>query len=91
MNLYFLFAPGCPACEAAKKPLAAFERANPDVRVIRVNLLEAKWTHPWQPEATPTYVFEIPYRERTQWVGTLESKDDIARFINKSKQYLGVA
>lgn len=89
MRLYFLYAPGCPACEKAKKPLDAFERENPGVQIVRVNLLEAKWTHPWSPEATPTYVLEVPGRERTRWEGTL-SKAEIAQFINKSKQHLGI-
>lgn len=88
MRLYFLFMPGCPACEKAKKPLAAFEAANPQIKVTRVNLLEAKWTHPWSPEATPTYVAEVRGKQRTQWVGALETKDQIGQFINKSLQIM---
>lgn len=88
-KLFFLYAPGCPACESAKRPLAAFEKENPGIRIVRVNLLEDQWTHPWSPNATPTYVFEVPYRERTRWEGKL-SKDEIGQFVNKSKQHLRI-
>lgn len=89
MNLYFLFMPGCGACDKAKPQLAKFEKANPGIRVVRVNLLDSKWTHPWSPEVTPTYVLEVPGRERTRWEGMLKS-DEIGQFVNKSKQILGV-
>ena len=89
MRLYFLYATGCPACDAAKKPLAAFEREHPEVQIVRVDLLTTKWTHSWSPEATPTYVLEVPGYQRTQWVGTL-SKPELGKFIAKSKQIMGV-
>lgn len=90
MRLYFLYATGCPACDAAKKPLAAFERENPNIQIVRVDLLTTKWTHPWSPEATPTYVLEVPGKTRTQWIGALQ-KNEIGQFVNKSKQIMGLA
>lgn len=90
MNLYFLFMPGCPACDRAKPQLTRFEKANPSIRVVRVNLLEAKWTHPWSPESTPTYVLEVPGKQRTRWEGML-SAGEIGQFVAKSKQMMGVA
>ena len=90
MRLYFLYMTGCPACDGAKRPLAAFEREHPEIQIVRVDLLTAKWTHPWSPEATPTYVLEAPGKQRTQWVGALK-KDEIGQFVNKSKQIMGLA
>lgn len=89
MRLSFLYMPGCPACEKAKPQLNRFEKANPGITVVRVNLLEAKWTDPWSPTATPTYVFEVPGRQRTRWEGML-SATEIGQFINKSKQMMGI-
>lgn len=89
VRLRFIYATGCPACEAAKKPLAAFEKAHPEIPVVREDLLTTRWTESWQPEATPTYVLEVPNRGRTQWVGTLK-KDEIEKFVAKSLQMMGV-
>lgn len=89
MRLYFLYATGCPACDGAKKPLAAFEKAHPEIQIVRVDLLTTEWKHPWSPEATPTYVLEVPGRQRTQWVGALE-RPEIEKFVVKSKQIMGI-
>lgn len=89
MRLYFLYATGCPACDQAKRPLSAFEREHPEIQIVRVDLLTAQWKHPWSPEATPTYVLEVPGKQRTQWIGTLK-KEEIGQFIEKSKQIMGL-
>lgn len=88
MRLRFLYATGCPACDAAKKPLAAFERAHPEVQVVREDLLTTQWREKWSPTATPTYVLENPGSHPTQWVGAL-SKAEIEKFISKSLQIMG--
>lgn len=90
MKLSFLYMPGCPACDRAKPQLTRFEKANPGITVVRVNLLEDKWVEPWSPDATPTYVLEVPGRQRTRWEGML-SANEIGQFVNKSKRIMGIA
>jgi hypothetical protein len=89
-RLYYIFMDGCGACQMAKPELKKFERAHPEVQVVPVNLLTVgdKWKHDWKPEATPTYVLEIPGHERTRYEGALMAKH-IEQFIRKSKQMIG--
>lgn len=89
MRLRFIFATGCPACDKAKKPLAEFERAHPEVQISREDLLTTQWKESWEVTATPTYVLEVPGRVRTQWVGTL-TKPEIEKFIEKSFAVMGI-
>lgn len=90
MRLYFIYMPGCGACERAKPQLAKWQRANPQIQVVPVDITTAKWVHPWQPEVTPTYVFEVHGRQRVQHQGTLTATE-IPKFIAKAKTMMGVA
>lgn len=89
MRLYFLYAEGCPACEEAKPHLASWEKKARGIELVRVDLLEAKWTAKWQPEATPTYVLEVPGRRRVQHAGML-SETQVDAFIRKAMAMMGV-
>ena len=89
MRLYFLYMTGCGACHSAMPHIKRFEKKNPQIQVVYVDLLKANWTHPWQPEVTPTYVIEVPGRERVQFQGMLEEKD-IPRFVAKAEQMMGI-
>lgn len=88
MRLYFLYAEGCPACDEAKPHLAAWESRRGPVEVKRVDLLEAKWTNPWSPQATPTYVFEVLGRPRVMHEGALTDRQ-IDAFVAKAKAMIG--
>jgi len=90
MRLYFLHMPGCGACESAMPHMRRWERKNPGVQVVYVDLLKAKWTHPWSPEFTPTYVLEEPGRPRVQHPGKL-TEAEIPLFVAKAKQIMGLA
>lgn len=89
MKLYFLFAEGCPACDEAKPDLAAWEAKSKGVRVYRIDLLEAKWIASWQPQATPTYVLEVPGRRRVMHEGALSEKK-LDEFVRKALSLMGV-
>jgi len=89
MRLYFLYAEGCGACEEAKPHLAQWEARRGPVELKRVDLLEAKWTNSWQPQATPTYVFEVLGRPRVMHEGALTDKQ-IDTFVAKAKAMIGV-
>jgi thiol-disulfide isomerase/thioredoxin len=86
--LYYIYMEGCGACDQAKPHLARWEKKNPGVlKVHRVNLLEAKWTHPWQPDVTPTYVLEVPGYQRVQHQGVL-TEAEIPKFLMKAQQMM---
>ena len=89
MRLYFFFMDGCPACESAKPPLAQFEKKNPDVTIHRIDLLDAKWVHPWKPRATPTYVLEEPGYERVAIEGTLNG-NELGQFMAVARKKMGI-
>ena len=55
-RLYFIHAPGCPACEETAPGVAAFQRAHPEVPVAHVDLTATEWKARWQPRFTPTFV-----------------------------------
>lgn len=80
MRLYYLHTRGCPACEEGWPHARRFAVAHQDVEVVAVDLLEAKWSHPWSPEATPTYVVEELGFPRVQHVGMLNLAG-IERFV----------
>jgi hypothetical protein len=110
MLLYFIFMPGCGACDQAKPELKKWLKQNPgavmvgtnDVRsayqhlaanpnavvITPVDITTAQWKHEWQPEVTPTYVIEVPRRQRIQYQGTLMAAE-IPKFIAKAKQMMG--
>jgi thiol-disulfide isomerase/thioredoxin len=90
MRLYFIYATGCGACEIAKPELDKFEQKHRGVDVKRIDLLEAKWVHPWQPEATPTYVVEEPGYARVQHAGALKA-DQIEQLIQRAHEMMGIA
>lgn len=89
MRLYFIFMQGCGACEVAKPELAKFAKAHPDIDIQRIDLLNAKWVHPWQPSATPTYVAESPGRVRVQWQGALTAPE-VEQFIERAEEMMGL-
>lgn len=89
MTLYFLYAEGCPACDEAKGPLASWERKARGVVVRRIDLLEAKWVASWQPEATPTYVLDVPGRRRVMHAGGL-TEAQVDEFVRKALSLMGV-
>jgi thiol-disulfide isomerase/thioredoxin len=89
MKLYFLFAEGCPACEEAKPELDKWEAKSKDVRIHRIDLLEAKWVASWQPQATPTYVLEVPGRRRVMHEGMLSEKR-LDEFVRRALSLMGV-
>lgn len=88
MKLYFIYMEGCPACDAAKPHLAKWEKKARGVEVVRLDLLTAKWVNPWQPQATPTYVLEIPGQQRVMHEGALE-EHQIHAFIQKAAALMG--
>lgn len=86
--LYYIYMEGCGACERAKPHLARWERKHPGLlRVHRIDLLNSKWVHPWQPEGTPTYVLEIPGYRRVSHTGML-TEDEIPQFLMKAQQMM---
>lgn len=89
MRLYFLYAEGCPACDEAKPHLASFEKKARGIEIRRVDLLEAKWTANWQPQATPTYVLEVPGKRRVMHEGGLSEKQ-VDEFVRKAIALMGV-
>jgi thiol-disulfide isomerase/thioredoxin len=89
MRLYFIHMRGCGACEMAAPELAKFAKAHPEIDIQRIDLLEAKWVHPWQPDATPTYVAESPGRVRVQWQGALKA-EQVEQFIERAEEMMGL-
>lgn len=89
MTLTFIYMDGCPACDSAKPLLKKWAKANRHVTVKWHNALTDKWNASWQIAATPTYVLAIPGQRETMYEGAL-SEADITRFIETSKQTLGV-
>jgi thiol-disulfide isomerase/thioredoxin len=89
MVLYFIHMPGCGACERAKPQLKKWQKMNPQIRVIPIDITTAKWVHPWQPEVTPTYVAEVPGRQRIQYQGMLTA-EEIPKFIAKAERMMGL-
>ena len=87
LRLYYLYMDGCESCTKGKPYLAKFEKRHPEVEVVRVDLLTANWTHPWKPDATPTYVLEVPGRPRTRYEGWLTDKQ-IEEFIGRSAELM---
>ena len=87
-RLYYLFLDGCEACTKGKPFLAKFEKRHPEIEVIRIDLMKVKWKHPWSPDATPTYVLEIPGHQRTRYEGWITDKQ-LEDFVVKSKQMVG--
>jgi thiol-disulfide isomerase/thioredoxin len=61
-TLYFLYAPGCPACKAMKPVVGDFYRANRDrVNVRPIDLSRVEWkAKAWEPEVTPTLILRRP-------------------------------
>jgi hypothetical protein len=91
MRLYFIHMEGCPACEAAKPELDAFQRtaAARGIEIVPVDLMKARWTFKaWSPSSTPTYVAEELGRPRIQYVGGLK-KDQLAQFVAKAREMMG--
>jgi Glutaredoxin-like domain (DUF836) len=89
MRLYFIYMPGCGACEQAKPQLRKWQKTDPTVQVIPIDITTAKWTHPWQPEVTPTYVAEVPGFQRIQYQGTLTA-EEIPKFLDKARRMMGL-
>lgn len=89
MRLYFLYMEGCGACAEAKPHLARWEKKSKGIQIVRVDLLTANWVNPWQPQATPTYVLEVPGRQRVMHEGMLTEKQ-IDQFIRKAQSMMGV-
>lgn len=100
IRLYFIHMPGCGACQQAKPHLTRwkneYEKARladprmPAIEVVPIDLTTAKWTHPWQPDLTPTYVLEVPGKRRVQHQGVL-TKAEIPKFIEKASGLMGGA
>lgn len=91
MRLYFIHMEGCPACEAARPELDAFQRSHAarGIEVVPVDLMKTKWTFKaWSPSSTPTYVAEEIGKPRVQYVGGLK-KDQLAQFIAKAREMMG--
>ncbi len=61
-TVYFLYATGCPACEAAKPEIGAWYARNKDrARVVPVDLTRVEWkAKAWEPGVTPTFVIRFP-------------------------------
>lgn len=89
MRLYFIYMTGCGACEVAKPELEKFKKAHPDIEVRPIDLLNAEWIHPWQPEATPTYVAEMPGRVRVQYQGMMKAAQ-VEQFIERAEEMMGL-
>lgn len=82
IELHFIYADGCGACEAAKPELAKFQKKYPLVLVRRVDLLTTPWPNGgWAPKATPTYLAVAPGRQPVGYVGamTLEQTEQFLR------------
>ncbi len=89
MRMYFIYMEGCPACMEAKPHLARWEKKSKGIQVVRVDLMSATWVNPWQPEATPTYVLEVPGRPRVMHEGAL-TEVQIDQFVRKAAGMMGV-
>lgn len=89
MRLYFIYAPGCGHCEAAKPHVRKFEKAHPEIQVVWFDLTSNPWTYkPWSPDVTPTYVAELPGKQKIQYQGQL-TKDEMEKFVARAKQMMG--
>lgn len=60
--LHFLHLEDCEACKAARSALDRFEKAHPEVRVVRTDLAQVDWKSRWKPRMTPTYALVVPGR-----------------------------
>ena len=89
MRLYFIYMEGCPACMEAKPHLKRWEAKAKGVQVVRVDLMNTNWVNPWQPEATPTYIAELPGRQRVMHEGAL-TETQIDQFMRKAQTMMGV-
>ena len=89
LRLYFIYMEGCPACMEAKPHLKRWESKARGVQVVRVDLMSANWVNAWQPEATPTYVVEMPGRPRVMHEGAL-TEAQIDQLVRKAQTMMGM-
>lgn len=93
--LLFIYAEGCPACEAAKPELEKFRRAYPQIFVRGYDLTKPPgaggWPHNggWQPTATPTYLATFANRQPVGYVGTM-THGQLTKFMRMSCEKLGL-
>jgi thiol-disulfide isomerase/thioredoxin len=90
LELHFIYADGCGACEAAKPMLKEFQRKYPLILVKRVDLLSAPWPEGgWAPTATPTYLAVAPGRQPVGYVGGM-TVEQIEQFVRLAAPKLGL-
>ncbi len=89
-RLYFIYQQGCGACAAAKPVLAAWAQRHPEWDVRMADIMQVDWKHPWKVRATPTYVFEVPGRERVMYVGAIRDIYAFEDFLRQAKQKMGL-
>lgn len=90
IGIVFIYADGCPACEAAKPELSKFQVAHPNVAVQRIDLLQAKWPdQSWAPKATPTYLAVVDGKRPVGFEGFMR-KEEIEQFLRIAAPKLGV-
>lgn len=90
IELHFIYADGCGACEAAKPLLKDFQRKHPLVLVKRVDLLSTPWPQgAWAPKATPTYLAVAPGRQPVGYVGAM-TVEQIEQFIRLAAPKMGL-
>lgn len=74
-RLFFLYVPGCPACDKMKPVMKKLGQMRQDVEIRMMDLTQTKWDLPWQPRATPTLVIIDGYGQHPRMVegsGTLK-------------------
>ena len=64
VELYFVYAPGCGACESTKPVVETFARKyGRNVDVIWADISNTEWppigTNKWTPDKTPTFILRI--------------------------------
>ena len=90
LELHFIYADGCGACEAAKPELAKFQRKYPLILVKRVDLISTPWPKDsWGPKATPTYLAVAPGRQPVGYVGGM-SLEQIEQFVRLAAPKMGL-
>lgn len=73
-TLFLFYQEGCPACAEVKPIVRKFRDANPDVKVIALDINTTEWkARNWEPQVTPTLVALTP---DGRWAKLEESFDE---------------
>lgn len=83
-RLFYLFVPGCPACEKMKPVLKKLAASRADIQINYMDLTQVKWDLPWQPRATPTLVIMDGYGAQPRMVEGFGTLKELTTWIDQS-------